>query len=251
MGREGEVVAQLLPEFERTHPGIRVEVQQLPWTAAHEKLLTAFAGDATPDICQLGNTWIPEFAALDALEPLDADVAASPVDRRRAIISRASGTPTASTARSTACRGTSTPACCSIAATCSRRPASTRRRATWAEWIAMLAAIKRAARRGALRHRCCRSTNSSRCVALALQQDDPLLRDGGRYGNFAERRLRRALQFYVDMFRKGYAPPSTDADVSNVWNEFGRGHFVFYISGPWNIGEFQRRLPPELAGTAG
>ncbi len=72
MGREGEVVTQLLPEFERTHPGIHVEVQQLPWTAAHEKLLTAFAGDATPDVCQLGNTWIPEFAALDALEPLDA-----------------------------------------------------------------------------------------------------------------------------------------------------------------------------------
>ena len=77
MGREGELVAELLPEFERTHPGIRVLAQQLPWTAAHEKLLTAFAGDATPDVCQLGNTWIPEFAALKALEPLDASVAQS------------------------------------------------------------------------------------------------------------------------------------------------------------------------------
>ena len=47
MGREGEVVVELLAEFERTHPGIRVEVQQLPWSAAHEKLLTAFAGDST------------------------------------------------------------------------------------------------------------------------------------------------------------------------------------------------------------
>ena len=79
MGREGEVVTELLREFERTHPGIRVEVQQLPWTAAHEKLLTAFAGDATPDVCQLGNTWIPEFAALNALEPLGERVAASAV----------------------------------------------------------------------------------------------------------------------------------------------------------------------------
>src|SRR6185369_12040644 len=79
MGREGEVVAQLIPEFERSHPGVRVEVQQLPWSAAHEKLLTAFAGDVTPDLCQLGNTWIPEFAALDALEPLDARGATSTV----------------------------------------------------------------------------------------------------------------------------------------------------------------------------
>src|SRR4030095_4160594 len=77
MGREGEVVAQLLAEYERAHPGIRIEVQQLPWSAAHEKLLTAFAGDSTPDLCQLGNTWIPEFVALDALEPLDAKIADS------------------------------------------------------------------------------------------------------------------------------------------------------------------------------
>src|SRR5437867_12238855 len=78
MGREGEVVAALLPEFEQTNPGIRVKVQQLPWSAAHEKLLTAFAGDATPDVCQLGNTWIPEFVALHALEPLDASIGRSP-----------------------------------------------------------------------------------------------------------------------------------------------------------------------------
>ncbi len=78
MGQEGEAVARMLPEFERRHPGIEVRLQQLPWTAAHEKLLTAFAGDALPDVVPLGNTWIPEFAALDALEPLDARIAAQP-----------------------------------------------------------------------------------------------------------------------------------------------------------------------------
>jgi multiple sugar transport system substrate-binding protein len=49
------------------------------------------------------------------------------------------------------------------------------------------------------------------------------------------------------MFRNGYAPLMTASDMSNVWNEFGRGTFTFYISGPWNIGEFKRRLPPDLA----
>ena len=42
MGREGEVLSQLIPGFEKEHPDIHVEVQQIPWTAAHEKLLTAF-----------------------------------------------------------------------------------------------------------------------------------------------------------------------------------------------------------------
>jgi len=78
MGYEGDMVAQMLPDFERTHPGIRVRLQQLPVTAAHEKLLTAYAGDALPDVTPLGNTWIPEFAALGALEPLDPWLARTP-----------------------------------------------------------------------------------------------------------------------------------------------------------------------------
>ena len=45
---------------------------------------------------------------------------------------------------------------------------------------------------------------------------------------------------------RGLAPVATNTQISNVWNEFARGYFSFYISGPWQIGEFQRRLPPEL-----
>jgi len=33
--------------------------------------------------------------------------------------------------------------------------------------------------------------------------------------------------------------------VANVWDEFARGLFAFYVTGPWNIGEFRRRLPAE------
>jgi multiple sugar transport system substrate-binding protein len=56
LGREGEVVQSLLPAFERANPGVRVAVQQIPFTAAHEKILTAFVGGSTPDLTQLGNT---------------------------------------------------------------------------------------------------------------------------------------------------------------------------------------------------
>ena len=77
LGREGEVVKDLVPEFERENPGIRIVVQQIPWTAAHEKLLTGFVGGSPPDLAQLGNTWIPEFAAIGALEPLEASIAGS------------------------------------------------------------------------------------------------------------------------------------------------------------------------------
>ncbi|MGE8249934.1 MAG: extracellular solute-binding protein, partial [Stenotrophomonas bentonitica] len=79
MGREAEVVTGLIREFEAENPGIHVDVQNIPWTAAHEKLLTAFAADGLPDVCQLGNTWIPEFAELNTLTPLQPYVAQSKV----------------------------------------------------------------------------------------------------------------------------------------------------------------------------
>src|SRR5205085_10350149 len=76
-----EVVVELLAQFRERHPEVQVRVQQLPWSAAHEKLLTAFAGDALPDLCQLGNTWLPEFSALGALEPLDERLASAGIPR--------------------------------------------------------------------------------------------------------------------------------------------------------------------------
>jgi multiple sugar transport system substrate-binding protein len=243
MGREGEVVAELLHEFERTHPGIRIKVQQLPWTAAHEKLLTAFAGGATPDLCQLGNTWIPEFAALNALEPLDRYVAASSIvqpedyfagiwDTNR-VDGKLYGVPWYVDTRLLFYRRDLL-----LRAGFAAPPRS------WPEWKDMLASIKKHAPPD--RYAILLPLNEFEpLLALALQQDEPLLREGGRWGNFESAGFRRALRFYLEMFHQGWARPLANADVSNVWNEFARGYFSFYISGPWNIGEFKRRLPPE------
>jgi multiple sugar transport system substrate-binding protein len=244
MGREGEIVAELLPDFHRAHPDIRIEVQQLPWTAAHEKLLTAFAGDASPDICQLGNTWIPEFAALDALQPLDAYAAAAPtidpsdyfagIWDTNVVSGKLYGVPWYVDTRLLFYRRDL------LAEAGFAAPPQ-----SWAEWQRMLDAIK--ARAGRDRYAILLPLNEFEpLLVLALQQDEPLLRDEGRWGNFESAGFRRALAFYLEIFRRGWAPPLTNADISNVWNEFGRGYFAFYISGPWNISEFKRRLPPEL-----
>jgi multiple sugar transport system substrate-binding protein len=241
MGREGEVVQRLLPAFEQTHPGVHVDVQQLPWSAAHEKLLTAFAGDSTPDLCQLGNTWIPEFVAIGALEPLGRRVAtSSSIDRSdyftgiwdtNVVAGEVYGMPWYVDTRLLFYRRDLLQA-----AGFAAPPQD------WREWERMLAAVKEHV--GADRYSILFPTNEFEpLLALALQQDDPLLRDGGRFGNFESAGFRRALAFYLEAFRRGWTPASTGADVANVWNEFGRGYFSFYISGPWNIGEFGRRLP--------
>jgi multiple sugar transport system substrate-binding protein len=86
-------------------------------------------------------------------------------------------------------------------------------------------------------------------LALALQQPEPLLLEEGRRGGFRGAGFRRALDFYVGTFERGWAPRMSNTQISNVWTEFGRGYFSFYVSGPWNIAEFRSRLPRERQAT--
>jgi multiple sugar transport system substrate-binding protein len=244
MGREGEVATELLATFERENPDLRLRIEQLPWSAAHEKLLTAYAGDATPDVAQLGNTWLPEFVALGALEPLDAlqqgsaSVAADDYfpgiwDTNR-IDGRLYGVPWYVDTRLLFYRRDL------LAQAGYDAPPN-----SWAEWLQMMAAIKRQV--GPQRYALLLPLNEyDPLVALSLQQPEPLLRDGGRWGNFRSASFRRTWKFYHSMFETRLAPAASANEIANVWNEFGRGFFSFYISGPWQIGEFRRRLPPEL-----
>ncbi|WP_235972878.1 sugar ABC transporter substrate-binding protein [Luteimonas sp. MC1895] len=249
MGREAEVVAELLPDFEREHPGLRVEVQAIPWTAAHEKLLTAYAADAMPDLLQLGNTWIPEFAALDALEPLrprvDASVVVDAGDYFPGILDtnivdgQLLGVPWYVDTRLLFYRRDIL-----------RDAGIATAPRTWEEWAAAMAAVQRAAGPG--RHAILLPLNEFEPqLSLALQQDDPLLRDGDTRGNFDSPGFRRALAFYARIFEEGWAPALSETQVSNVWDEFFRGSYAFYLSGPWNIREFRRRAPPALADAWG
>ena len=86
MGNEGGTVGQLMPEFERRNPGVRVSVQPLPWTAAHEKLLTAYAGASLPDVSQIGNTWVAELTAIGALSPTPREAANLLTDQFPAVL---------------------------------------------------------------------------------------------------------------------------------------------------------------------
>lgn len=249
MGREAEVVAELLREFEHEHPGIRVELQQIPWTAAHEKLLTAFAADGLPDICQLGNTWIAEFAALDALEPVQGRVDASRVVDQgdyfpgiwatNLVDGALYGVPWYVDTRLLFYRkdlladaGIDAPP------------------RTWAEWEQAMEAVVRTGPPG--RHAVLLPVNEFEPqLSFALQTGEPLLRDDDGRGDFSGPGFRKALAFYAGIFEHGWAPAVSETQISNVWDEFFRGSFAFYLSGPWNIREFRNRQPPALADAWG
>jgi multiple sugar transport system substrate-binding protein len=244
MGREGEVVDRMLPGLAARHPELRVRVQQIPWSAAHEKLLTAYVGGALPDVFQAGNTWLPELVALGAIEPLDARLAASPALARddwfpgildtNVIDGVTWGVPWYVDTRVLFYR-TDLLADAGVAA-----PPR-----TWAAWTDAMARV--AAHGTAGSHAILLPLREWQVpVILALQSGADLLRDGDRFGDFRSPAFRRAFEFYLDLFRRGLAPRAGDAEVTNVYQDFARGWFAFWVTGPWNLGELAARLPAAL-----
>ena len=244
MGREGEMVARLVPAFERDNPGIRVRVQQLPWSAAHEKLLTAYVGDAMPDVFQAGNTWLPELVALEALEPLDGWIArpegVDPADVFPGILATnvidgtTWGVPWYVDTRILFYRADL------LAAV--GHPRAPR---TWDEWRAAMQAVK--ARGGGGYPLLLPLHEWQPLVILALQQGSELLRDGGRFGDFRGAPFRRAFDFYLGLFRDQLAPGTGEAAVANLYQDFASGFVAMTVTGPWNLGAFAERLPAALA----
>jgi multiple sugar transport system substrate-binding protein len=244
MGAEGENVQPLVEQFEAEHPGVRVEVQQLPWTSAHEKLLTAFAGRSTPDVAQLGTTWVPEMHALGALADLTPFVRQSGIDPDDyfagawdtvVLDGRVWGLPWYVDTRLLFYR-----------ADLYRAAGYPEIPATWAEWEEAMRRVQNVQPEGG--YPILLPVNEFEPpLVLGLNTGD-LLRDGDRYGDFRGDGFRRAFEFYVGLFRDGLAPATSGTEISNLYQEFARGQFATYITGPWNIGEFRRRLPDSLQG---
>ncbi len=244
MGREGELVQQLTADFEQQNPGIRVRVQQIPWSAAHEKLLTAYAGDAMPDLFQLGNTWIPEFVALNALADLDPWISeTTAVDRddffsgiveTNVIDDRVYGIPWYVDTRLIFYRKDML-----------ERAGYSKPPQNWSDWLTTMARIREIA--GPRGYALLLPINEwAPLIIMALNHNAEFLKNDQSYGNFRDIRFREAFKFYVDLFRNEFAPPVGDSQTANIYQEFARGRFSMLITGPWNIAEFSRRLPSAL-----
>lgn len=247
MGREGERVRALVSEFERLHPGIRVRVQQIPWSAAHEKLLTAYAGDVMPDVYQLGNTWIPEFVALRALAPLgqrvrdshelSADDFFPGILEANRLDDRLWGIPWYVDTRLLFYRKDAL-----------ARAGYTTMPRSWAEWEGLMQAIVAGGPAGA--HAILLPLDDwTPPVVFAMQLGADLLRDDARHGDFLDPGFARAFGFYLDLFDRGWAPGPGSMNRADLYQAFASGEVAMAITGPWNIAGFEERLPPALQGS--
>jgi multiple sugar transport system substrate-binding protein len=244
MGHEGEVVRSLADQFERENPGIKIDVQQIPWSAAHEKLLTAHVGRSSPDAAQLGNTWIAEFHALDALEPRSARAAASSdvpksaffegIWNTNVVDGETWGIPWYVDTRVLFYRKDIL-----------RKAGYDSMPQDWAGWRAAMAAIVRTQPKGA-KAILLPVNEWTVPVVLGLQAGSPLLKEDGTRGAFNDSAFRKAFTFYHGLFTDGLAPGLANTEISNLYQEFARGTYAMYVTGPWNLSEFAARMPDSL-----
>jgi multiple sugar transport system substrate-binding protein len=115
---------------------------------------------------------------------------------------------------------------------------------SWDEWFDV---SRKIVRKNVAEHAVFFPTNSEWApqVILALQKRSSLLKDDDLYGNFSGAEFRSAMVTFHRFFTEGLAPVKTTQMV-NVYQDMTNRLFAMYLSGPWNIGEFSRRMPASL-----
>jgi multiple sugar transport system substrate-binding protein len=248
MGSEATAAESVLAGFRLRHPDVPVRVQRVPWSAAHEKLLTAHVGGSMPDVFQLGNTWVAELDVLGALEPLDARVAASQE------VVRGDYFDGVLAANEIGGRLVALPWYVDTRLLFYRRDLLARAGVsaapqTWEEWASAMRRVREhAAADGTRPFGIFLPVDEWQTpVIFALQQGAPLLRDSDTRGNFRSPEVRRAVEFYASLFEGDLAPRRAEAQLANLYREFAAGYFAFFVTGPWNLVEMANRIPAELA----
>jgi len=240
MGSEGEYTKALISDFEALNPKIKIDVQTIPWSAAHEKLLTAYAGDALPDIFQLGNTWIPEFQAVGAIAFLDSLIENSEIVKEdyffrgiwetNLIDDKIFGIPWYVDTRVLFYRSDIL-----TRAGISQPPN------TWEEWWSISQKIKQLDPENYAVFFPLNHSDWQVPVILIMQNQGKILKENNRFAAFDDPNTIEALKFYLQFFREDLAPKNMSA-IANIYHGFGSGFFAMFITGPWNVNELNRRL---------
>ena len=240
MGAEGEYIQKLVPEFERRNPGIKVKVQMIPWTAAQEKLITAYASDNAPDLFQLGNTWIPQFAALNAIEELSNFVNSSVsikkenyyegVWQTNVLDDKLYGIPWYIETRLLFYRPDV------LEAVGYNNPPK-----TWDELIDCSRKIKKYFGNEEKYPIYIPTNEWVPFIVFGMQAGSNILKYNNSYGNFGGKEFKEGFKFLMKFYDEKLTP-SGISQVPNIYQAFKEKYINMYISGPWNIIEFKKTM---------
>lgn len=248
MGAEGEKIKDIITLFEKENPDISVKVQSIPWSDAHMKLLTSVIGNTTPDICQLGTTWVPEFASMDVLVSLNEYVENSNVVKKEnffegswktnIIGDKIYGIPWYVDTRVLFYRKDI------LNEVGYDHPPS-----TWEEMKSVCRALVRDTNGDGTSERYAINLPTSDAFILLMfiwQAGGDILSLDYTTPTFDDPEIREAFKFYCSFFDEGLAPIGGTADI-DLFHAFKTGFLPMFISGSWMI-ELLHEQVPEIDG---
>lgn len=69
------LVERFRADYERTHPGVTLDIQIQEWNGIGQKVTSALASNDAPDVIEVGNTQVAEYAASGGVKDLTDQVA--------------------------------------------------------------------------------------------------------------------------------------------------------------------------------
>jgi ABC-type glycerol-3-phosphate transport system substrate-binding protein len=243
MSYEGDYSPMLMPAFTAA-TGIPVDVQSLPATAAHEKLLTAQAGGAMPDVLMLYTGWVQEFATIGAIAPVPLPAMVADLFPGVLDATRVGG------------RDFAVPWSVAPQVQFYRRDILARAGypgppEDWDDWLRMGHSIKRQRPDDFVFMLLLNWPDM--LVTMLGQTGATMLRDHATRGNFQTPEARTAFSYYAQIFAEGLAPKALSTEIQDPVAAFAQGYFAIWPTGPTTLLDLHRRaaeIPAERWATA-
>jgi multiple sugar transport system substrate-binding protein len=233
MGAEGEKLPALAKEFEAANPGVKINVTAMPFDAAHDKFTTAIAANKTPDVAQVGTTWMGEFAGLGALDPtpgaIDQSVFFEGANGTTQVDGTSYGIPWYVETRLIYYR-----------TDLAEKAGITEFPTDWEGFKAMAKAMQeKAGAKWGIGLQGGGQGSWQAVMPFAWSAGAEVTKDDGKAYNFDTPEMLKAVQFYQSFFTDGIsdkaapAQPTTEAD-------FASGKVPMFISGPWMMAAVEK-----------
>jgi len=237
MGTEGEKLGVLAKDFMQKNPGITVKVTPIAWEVAHDKLITSIAGGKTPDVSQMGTTWMGEFAKTGALEEVPDDIDLGGTfegARNTAIVDDATyGVPWYVETRVLYYR-----------TDIAEKAGITDAPESWDELHSMAQAMKE--KGGAKYGIALAPDNWQELLPFVWQQGGEVVDENGEF-TLDTPEVVDALDFEKSFFDEGLTSPSVPEGF-DVTQGFVAGTHPMFFSGPWHIGLIEEQGGADIEG---
>ena len=227
-GAEAEALPALLKEFEAANPGVKVKVTALPWPAAHNKYQTAIAGGTTPDIAQMGTTWMADFDNAFDATPSEID---------------SSGF-FPSSVKSTEVKGTKYGVPWYVdtrvvyyRTDLAKKAGYTTFPTNWDDFKAMAKAMQtKAGAKYGVQLPSGTPDSFQGMLSFPWSNDAELLSKDGKKWTLDTREMTEAMKYYQSFFREGIADKNQSIEAGAKEAAFVNGTVPMFLDGPFDIG---------------